>query len=309
MGRHIRIEAAPKGKAFHKPVEGGDLQQRRCQGMHAVQNRQAVAAGRIKAGCEHIRPLPRQARRTVARASRTAIEAPDELPSWVLLHELAHALTSTAEEKSDGHGPRFTGMYLRLLERYAGAARLFRVEITQEEDSGHPSGKRLAMKTHQREDLKEWAESSDGCYLLRTNLTDTDPAQLWQHYLQLVQVEQAFKNLKGDLAIRPIFHKHDTRIEAHIFIAFLAYCLHVTLARRLHALAPGLTARRALEKFAAVQMIDVHLPTTDGREIVLTRYTQPEPDLKLLIDQLKLRLPPQAPPRITSADLLPATRL
>ena len=101
----------------------------------------------------------------------------------------------------------------------------------------------------------------------------------------------------------------EKRIEAHIFIAFLAYCLHVTLTRRLHALAPGLTARSALEKFAAVQMIDVHLPTTDGREIVLTRYTQPEPDLKLLIDRLKLQLPPQQPPKIASADLHQATRL
>lgn len=105
------------------------------------------------------------------------------------------------------------------------------------------------------------------------------------------------------MAIRPIFHKDEKRIEAHIFIAFLAYCLHVTLARRLHALAPGLTARSALEKFAAVQMIDVHLPTTDGREIVLTRYTQPEPELKLLIGRLKLTLPTQQLPKITSADL------
>lgn len=149
----------------------------------------------------------------------------------------------------------------------------------------------------------------EGRYLLRTNLTDKDPALLWQHYIQLVAVEEAFKNLKGDLAIRPIFHKDEKRIEAHIFIAFLAYCLHVTLARRLHALAPGLTARSALEKFAAVQMIDVHLPTTDGREIVLTRYTQPEPELKLLIDQLKLTLPPQPPPKITSAELHQEPRL
>ena len=101
-------------------------------------------------------------------------------------------------------------------------------------------------------------------------------------YLQLVAVEEAFKNLKGDLAIRPIFHQLEARIEAHIFIAFLAYCLHVTLARRLHALAPGLTPRGVLEKFAAVQMIDVHMPTTDGRELILTRYTQPEPELTLL---------------------------
>ena len=149
----------------------------------------------------------------------------------------------------------------------------------------------------------------EGRYLLRTNLTENDPALLWQHYIQLVAVEQAFKSLKGDLAIRPLFHQEERRIEAHIFVAFLAYCLQITLQRRLHALAPGLTARSALEKFAAVQMIDVHLPTTDGREIVLSRYTQPEPELKLLIDRLKLLLPPQQPPRITSADLHRTNRL
>ncbi|MFO1083154.1 MAG: IS1634 family transposase [Reyranellaceae bacterium] len=143
----------------------------------------------------------------------------------------------------------------------------------------------------------------EGRYLLRTNLIDDDPALLWQYYIQLVTVEEAFKNLKGDLAIRPIFHKDEKRIEAHIFVAFLAYCLHVTLTRRLHALAPGLTSRSAIEKFAAVQMIDVHLPTTDGRQIVLTRYTQPEPEFMLLIDRLKLNLPPQKPPKITAADL------
>ena len=147
------------------------------------------------------------------------------------------------------------------------------------------------------------ARRREGRYLLRTNLTDQDPAVLWQYYIQLVAVEDAFKNLKGDLAIRPIFHHDERRIEAHIFVAFLAYALQITLTRRLHALAPGLTARSALEKFAAVQMIDVHLPTTDGREIVLTRYTQPEPELQLLIDRLMLTLPAQPPPKITAAAL------
>src|SRR6204780_967061 len=117
----------------------------------------------------------------------------------------------------------------------------------------------------------------------------------------LWDIEQAFKNLKGDLAIRPIFHHDESRIEAHIFIAFLAYALQVTLTLRLHALAPGLTARSALEKFAAVQMIDVHLPTTDGREVVLPRYPQPEPELQLVINQLKLTLPSQPPPKIAAA--------
>jgi hypothetical protein len=141
----------------------------------------------------------------------------------------------------------------------------------------------------------------EGRYLLRTNLTETDPVKLWNYYLQLVQVEEAFRTLKSDLAIRPIFHQEERRIEAHVFLAFLAYCLYVTLGRQLHRLAPGLTARSALAKFAAVQMVDVHLPTTDGRELVLTRHTQPEAELELLLERLKLTLPAQPPPKITAA--------
>ena len=147
----------------------------------------------------------------------------------------------------------------------------------------------------------------EGRYLLRTNLTESDPAKLWEYYLQLVAVEEAFKTLKGDLAIRPIFHQDENRIEAHIFIAFLAYCLHVTLGHRLKQLAPGLTTRSVLEKFSAVQMIDVFVPTTDGREINLTRYTQPEPELKLLIDKLKLTLPAQPPPKISATQAARST--
>jgi len=149
----------------------------------------------------------------------------------------------------------------------------------------------------------------EGRYLLRTNLTETDPAKLWSLYLQLVSVEEAFKNLKGDLAIRPIFHQSEKRIEAHILVSFLAYCLHITLTERLRSLAPGLTARSALEKFAAMQMIDVHLPTTDGRELILTRTTQPEHELQLLLDKLKLELPAQPPPKITTAQGASATAL
>ena len=149
------------------------------------------------------------------------------------------------------------------------------------------------------------ARRREGRYLLRTNLIDDDPARLWGLYLQLVSVEEAFKNLKGDLAIRPIFHQDQARIEAHIFIAFLAYCLHVTLARHLHALAPGLTPRSVIEKFAAVQMIDLHVPTTDGRELLLTRYTEPEPELALLLDKLRFVLPAQPEPKISAAQIAP----
>lgn len=157
-----------------------------------------------------------------------------------------------------------------------------------------------------REKLRQ-ARRREGRYLLRTNLTESDPAKLWQFYLQLVEVEAAFKTLKGDLAIRPIFHQDEHRIEAHLFLAFLAYCLHVTLGNQLNALAPGLTPRAVFEKFAAVQMIDIKVPTTDGRELSLTRYTQPEPELKLLLNKLRLTLPAQPPPKITAAELARTT--
>ena len=147
------------------------------------------------------------------------------------------------------------------------------------------------------------ARRREGSYLLRTNLTASDAAQLWTLYLQLVEVEQAFKELKGDLAIRPIYHQTDARIEAHIFVAFIAYCLQITLKQRLRSLAPGLTPRSVLDKMAAMQMVDVHLPTTDGRTIVLSRYTEPEADQAILLQLLKISLPAQPPPRITATDV------
>jgi transposase len=140
----------------------------------------------------------------------------------------------------------------------------------------------------------------EGRYLLRSNLTGTDPAQLWEFYLRLVQVEAAFKNLKADLAVRPIFHQRGDRIEAHIFVAFLAYCVHVTLREKLRRRAPGLTVRQVLDKLAALQLLDVHFPTTDGRELVFTRHTQPDKDQQLVLSQLNWTLPPQPPPRLTA---------
>jgi hypothetical protein len=143
----------------------------------------------------------------------------------------------------------------------------------------------------------------EGRYLLRSNLTGRTPAELWTFYMQLVQVEEAFKNRKGDLRVRPVHHQKRERIEAHILVAFLAYTLHVCLRQRLRAVAGGLTPRAVLEKFSAVQMVDVHLPTTDGREVILPRHTQPEPELQVLLTQLNLTLPAQPPPKITAAAL------
>ena len=146
--------------------------------------------------------------------------------------------------------------------------------------------------------LKE-AELRDGHYLLRTNLVSEDPAILWDRYMQLTQIEAAFKCLKSDLGIRPIHHQLEHRVDAHIMVAFLAYCLTVTLKHRLQAYAPGLTPRAVLEKLASIQMLDVSFPTTDGRRLVMPRYTEPDTEQAVLLHHLKLVLPPQPPPRIS----------
>lgn len=156
----------------------------------------------------------------------------------------------------------------------------------------------FTFKLNWKKFRKVW--KTEGRYLLRSNLTEKDPQSLWNYYMQLTQIEESFKNLKGDLSIRPIYHQKDERIEAHIFIAFMAYCLHVTIRERLKQLAPGLTPRSLLEKMKAIQMIDVHLPTTDNRHIVLSRYTEPEPKHKMLLQQLNISLPEQPKPKIYS---------
>ena len=142
------------------------------------------------------------------------------------------------------------------------------------------------------------AELQDGHYLLRSNLVGEDPAVLWERYVQLAQIEAAFKAMKSELGIRPLYHQLGHRVEAHILVAFLAYCLLITLKNRLQALAPGLTPKAVLEKLATIQMLDVWLPTTDGRWLVMPRFTQPQADQAILLHKLKLDLPQQPPPRI-----------
>ena len=177
--------------------------------------------------------------------------------------------------------------------------KLVQITVAQAQQS---SGQRLAYRLDK--ERLGLVRRREGRYLLRSNLVGIEPAQLWELYIQLTQIEEAFRNLKGDLAIRPVYHQLQHRVEAHIFIAFIAYCLHVTLRRRLHKLAPGLTPRAVLEKFKTIQMIDVHLPTTDGRTVILPRYTEPEADHSMLLHGLNLELPPQPKPRITAAGKL-----
>ena len=182
-------------------------------------------------------------------------------------------------------------------KRMAGRdARFVKIDVVLE---GEGKDQRANLNYTLLRDQIRTAWKREGRYLIRTNLAETDGAKIWNYYLQLTEIEEAFKDLKGDLALRPIYHQREDRIDSHILISFLAYSLHVTLKARLRLSAAGLTPRAVLEKFEAVQMLDVCIPTTDEREIVLTRYTQPEKDLQLLLDQLKMQLPDQPPPRIT----------
>jgi transposase len=186
--------------------------------------------------------------------------------------------------------------------QYPAAWRLVAIQTPEEGQEIHPPNFTFQL----RKDKLRQTRRREGRYLLRSNLSAQEPEKLWRFYIQLTQVEAAFKDLKDDLSLRPIFHSLERRIEAHIFVSFLAYCLHVSLRACLKPLAPGLTPRSLLEKFAAMQMLDVHFPTTDRRELVFSRYTQPEKDHKMLLAQLGWELPPQSPPRISQkGQLLP----
>jgi hypothetical protein len=178
----------------------------------------------------------------------------------------------------------------------AGRAFSF-VEITVPEPDRPVT--RESFRFQVNHDKLRQAELRDGHYLLRSNLVAENPALLWERYVQLTQIEAVFRSLKTELGIRPIHHQLEHRVEAHILIAFLAYSLTVTLKQRLQAHAPGLTPKAVLEKLANIEMLDVWLPTTDGRWLVMPRYTQPEAEHSILLHKLRLRLPPQPPPRIS----------
>ena len=192
---------------------------------------------------------------------------------------------------------------LGALKQQAGrAARLVEITIP-------PEGQRVTAENFRFQlDRSAYraAARRDGAYLLRTTMAGDDPRAMWERYIVLTEIEAAFKCLKSDLAIRPIHHQLEHRVEAHIFVAFLAYCLMVTLRQMLAPHAPGLTAKAVLETLATIQMVDVWLPTTDGRSLVLPRHTQPEPEHKMLLSCLGLSLPPQPPPRITTEQIPPS---
>jgi len=186
-------------------------------------------------------------------------------------------------------------MALGAARKQAGQAwRLVRIQTPGAKQEVNPSSFCFSLD----KDKLRRVRRREGRYLLRSNMSQAEPETVWENYLVLTRIEQAFKDLKGDLKVRPIWHQDEARIEAHIFVSFLAYCLHTTLRNLAREVAGGLTTAAIVEKLAAIQMIDVHLPTTDGRRIVLSRYTQPEKGVMLLLAQLGLKLPDQPRPRV-----------
>src|SRR5437660_1329019 len=195
--------------------------------------------------------------------------------------------------------PSLVQLLMRLGAAKAAAGRAFQFVQMQVPEEGQPVTRETFQFRVDKKKLQE-AEWRDGHYLLRSNLTAGDPSVLWTRYVQLTQIESVFRSLKSELCIRPIRHQLEHRADAHILIAFLAYCLQVTLKQRLLLHAPGLTPTAVMEKLATIQIIDVWIPTVDGRWLILPRYTQPEKDTKILLQKLKLELPTQPPPRITA---------
>ena len=204
---------------------------------------------------------------------------------WQRLHELRH------------QSNRRDQLLLKLGSAKKEAGRAWHLVDIRVPETGKPVTSETFTFALRRDRLRQ-ARRREGRYLLRSNMTGEDPATLWKYYMRLTEIEQAFKELKHDLAIRPIFHQREERIEAHIFVSFLAYCLLVTLKNLARPRAPGLTPRAILEKFSTIQMVDVHLPTTDGRRLVLPRHTRANQDHELLLHQLGLKLPEQPAPRL-----------
>ena len=205
---------------------------------------------------------------------------------WASLSELRNRKSITRDDLL---------MHIGAFKKEAGRDfRLVNISIPKPQE---PVNENTFLFSLNRERLRQ-AYRREGRYLLRSNMQADAPETVWETYLLLTRIEQAFKDLKGSLSIRPLWHQLERRIEAHIFVSFLAFCLHTTLRNLARGRAAGLTSEAILEKLSSMQMIDVHLPTTDGRHIVMSRYTQPEKDVSLLLAQLGLTLPEQPPPKV-----------
>ena len=179
----------------------------------------------------------------------------------------------------------------RLFQRYSRAAHLYKVTIGHSDDSSHKTGTRLTIDIQRNEDLREWVEQADGCYLLRTNLQDHSPEFLWKTYIGLTQIEDCFRTTKHDFGLRPIFHHKEQRTQSHILVCFLALVMWRTLQQWMSDSGLGMAPRKLLEEMAEVHSMDIVLPTRAGAPLRLRAVSKPEPHLAILLQHLGLPLP------------------
>lgn len=202
------------------------------------------------------------------------------------LTKLAGRLAQSRKKPDRGPVERQIG---RLLGRNSRAAGLFEVQVIEVERGGKKGF--LSVTWTQRETWREWARLSEGCYLLRTNLVGWTPERLWTTYIQLTQVEAAFRTCKSDLSLRPIWHQLEKRVQAHILFSFLAYALWKTLEQWMARSDLGHSPRTVVEELARIKTNDVILPTSAGRAVRLRCVTSPDPLQRILLSRLGLDLP------------------
>ena len=179
----------------------------------------------------------------------------------------------------------------RLFQKYSRAARFFHIDIDETHDSDHNSGKRLSIGIEQKQEHREWAELSDGCYLLRTNLQGQNATTLWNTYIGLSQIEDSFRISKHDLGLRPLYHQKSGRTQAHILVCFLALVMWRTLQQWMQGCGLGTAPRKLLEEMAEIRSLDIVLPTGAGKDIRLRTVSRPEQHLAILLQKLDLLLP------------------
>ncbi len=179
----------------------------------------------------------------------------------------------------------------RLFQKYPRAARFFQIDISECDDPKHKSAKRLAISIEQKDEHRQWAELSDGCYLLRTNLQGQDAKTLWKTYIGLTQIEDSFRISKHDLGLRPLYHQKPERTQAHILVCFLALVLWRTLQQWMDGCGLGTAPRKLLEEMAEIRSLDVVLPTGAGKDIRLRTVSRPEQHLAILLQKMELPLP------------------
>jgi transposase len=248
----------------------------------------------LEGGWEQVRPdvevklVPTpQGEETYILCRSTARQAKEEAIHSRFSRQIEKALQALQKRVSEGKlkdRNKIERRVGKIEARHPQVADLYQVRVTEK-------GGAVALEWQALQGRQSWQQAREGAYLLRTNLPADQPAKLWKNYIQLTEAEAAFRALKSELSIRPIFHQLERRAKAHILVAFLGYALWVTLKHLLIRKGSALSPAKALALLGTLVSADIVLPTTDGREIRLRRVTTPNAEQKQLLDQLDITIP------------------